>query len=580
MQGYPQDWIYIERKVLEDLGSSKSEGVKAPINFVGKSLADIFRKDITDVNARNLAMIRPVIGANGAGKTTQMEIQIKKYVQELFQEKVVFLFFDFKYISDSEQEFWPIFIQRLYEQIQEKHYLQQLCAQLSQNELKRELIRKFKNTKLVENVLNTISNDVSAQEAAMKYFYGDDIISKDIADFFNGFLSLALYVDKLVVLCLDEMQFLIDIDPSQILVKKILEQFIRKLLEQYRNKKLYLIISCLQNPDKREYDTLKAISKNFKSIIDGKEIVLGNLTSAEKEAILTQVCDKVGMAPPERKAFRKDLKGRLEFFFPREFLQGIAEILDKLGYTCYSSAELRSLYEKEAREFIKPHLIQRGFSYIEPAPKNVGGFNIDIFASAGTDRATRTPKAFGEVTISNRRSIKDKVEKFATWLRLMQDKEYRPALGDYPLFICPSNRLTLKSREILQSNNITAVEFDSSFIEELNQLDQQECATPEEQPAAPVPVSASSPSPQSTTAPPSPASPPVSLIVGKKHHSFRLQDIPGIGAAKGKLLRQAQIETFQDLLQCNPKQIAGKVKGLGITSLNTWIQRAKQILQN
>ena len=114
LQGYPQDWIYIERTVLADLGASESEGIKGPINFVGKNLSEVFKKDISDVNARKLAMIRPIIGANGAGKTTQMEIQIKGYVKEIFPEKLIYLFFDFKFISNREEEFWPIFIQKLY----------------------------------------------------------------------------------------------------------------------------------------------------------------------------------------------------------------------------------------------------------------------------------------------------------------------------------------------------------------------------------------------------------------------------------------------------------------------------------
>jgi len=575
LQGLPQDWIYIERKVLADLQSSSNEGVKAPINFVGKNLAEIFKKDIADVNARQVALIRPIIGANGAGKTTQMEIQIKRYVSDIFEDKGVFLFFDFKYISDSEEEFWPIFIQRFYEQIQEHRYLKQLCDKLSRTKLKQDLIRKFKNTKLVENIINSISEDVSAQARAEEFFYGSEISRKDISDFFNGFLNLALDLDRLVVLCLDEVQFLIDIDPTQTLVKIILEQFIRKLYEQYSNKKLYIVISCLQNPDKREYDKLKGISKNFQSIVEGKEIILGNLTVSEKNAILNQVCDKIRMETAKRKRFLSQVKRRIEYFLPRELLKSIAEILDIMGFTCYSREELRNLYEREARTYVKPILIEKGFVYVEDKPKKVGGYNIDIYASAETNRYQRTPNAFGEVTIIQRKTIKEKVEKFAAWLHQMKGKEYRPNRGDYAFFVCPKNRLTQSSQEVLRSNNIDIIEFDSSLINEINQLEQEPDLSEDKELSLAPPEEIPTPSADSGL---ERSSLKQKLIIGKKPVTHKLEDIPGIGQAKVKLLQQANILTINDLITCNPRIIAGKVKGLGLKSLTKWIQRAKQIV--
>jgi len=90
IQGYPQDWIYIERKILYDLNSKKTEGVKGPINVVGQMLSDAIKREIIDVNSKEIATIRPIIGPNGAGKTTQMELQIKKYVNELFGDKSIY----------------------------------------------------------------------------------------------------------------------------------------------------------------------------------------------------------------------------------------------------------------------------------------------------------------------------------------------------------------------------------------------------------------------------------------------------------------------------------------------------------
>ncbi|MHA1341757.1 MAG: hypothetical protein ACTSO2_17440, partial [Promethearchaeota archaeon] len=519
-------------------------------------------------------MIRPIIGANGAGKTTQLEIQVKKFVNEIFQNKLIYLFFDFKYITDNEEDFWSIFMQRLYEQIRQNKYLHKLCSELEQSKLRINLIRKFKNSKVVKQIQNILSNDASTQAIAEEFIYGEKITKKDIVDFFNGFLNLALDLNKLVILCFDELQFLIDIDPTKNLAKIILEQFIRKLIEQFRNKRLYIIISCLQNPDKKEYDQLKEFSKNFKSIVEGKEIILGNLTSSEKEEILNQVCEKINMDSLERKKFLKKVKGRLDYFLPRGLLKSIAEILDVMGYTSYSETELRNLYEKESREYIKPILNEKGFIFMNDSPKKIGGFNVDIIASSETKRANRVFQAFGEVTIMNRKGMKGKVEKFASWLHEMKGKEYRPDLGDYAFFLCPKNRLTKSSKDVLESNNIEYYEFDSSLINEINHFEEQQHEIEIEEIPQEIAL------PKIETEIKGDASTKVKQVIIKKPSKFKLVDIPGVGAGKVALLKKANITTIEELISCDSKIVAKKVKGLGVTSLNKWIQKAKQIIND
>jgi len=555
IQGYPQDWIYIERKILYDLNSKKTEGVKGPINFVGQMLSDAIKREIIDVNSREIATIRPIIGPNGAGKTTQMELQIKKYVNELFGDKSIYLFFDFKYVSDNENEFWPIFIQNLYGQIQENKYLNQLCEELNSTRLHSELIKYFKNSRIVSKILNSISPDDRTRATADEFFYGYDINKKDILDFFNGFISLALELNKLVVICFDEVQFLIDIDPTNVLVKIFLEQIIRKSLEIFRNRRLYIVISCLQNPDKNEYDKLKSISKNFSSIINGKEIVLGNLTSTEKDQILDQICEKVNIKNNDRKMLINKIKNTLGFFLPRMFLSTIAEILVSMGYTSYSESELRTLYETEAREFISPRLKEKGFIHIEESPVKIGGFEFDIYATAESQRNKRVPKAFGEATCINKKSIKGKIEKFISWLNQMKNKEYRPELNDYTFFICPKNRLNNSSIELLKSNNIDYFEFDSTYIDEINKLELE---------GKPTQIT-DSPLVEKT-------------IISKKKINYNLKDIPGIGPKKEILLKQVNIFTIEDLIKCNPESVAENISGIGIASLNKWIQKAKQLI--
>nr|MDO8119621.1 hypothetical protein [Candidatus Sigynarchaeota archaeon] len=273
-------------------------------------------------------------------------------------------------------------LQKLYTSIQDSHYLHDLCSQLPSTSLRSELLKHFKNTELVTNIYNAISRDAGNEQRAAEYFYDASRQSKkNIQDFIYGFVKMALECDKLVVLCFDELQFLIDIDPTRALVKVFLEQFIRKIMEECRDKRLYILVSCLQNPDKKEYDVLRSISKNFDTIIAGKEIILGQLMPAEQDEIVNQVIEKVRMADDEKRKFKSQIKSKLGFYSPRMLLSEIASILDTMGYTAYSIEELRGLYEKEAREFITPKLREAGFTFVDAGPTERGGFNFDIHAS-------------------------------------------------------------------------------------------------------------------------------------------------------------------------------------------------------
>jgi len=56
-----------------------------------------------------------------------------------------------------------------------------------------------------------------------------------------------------------------------------------------------------------------------------------------------------------------------------------------------------------------------------------------------------------------------------------------------------------------------------------------------------------------------------------------LDDIPGIGPIKIDLLKKAGILTLEDLINCDPKTVTAQVAGIGIKSLNKWIQSAKEL---
>ena len=116
-QGFPQDWIYIERKVQNSLKSKTIEGIKANQYYIGKTIYEIFQKDIFNVFSQKITKIRPVIGANGAGKTTLLKFKVKEVVEEIAPDSNLFLFFDFKQVTENVDQFWTIFMQKLIFQI-------------------------------------------------------------------------------------------------------------------------------------------------------------------------------------------------------------------------------------------------------------------------------------------------------------------------------------------------------------------------------------------------------------------------------------------------------------------------------
>ena len=559
-QGLPQKWIYIERRVLNPLSSDNNEGVKANIKYLNKTLSSIFHQDLLNVKNTGLAKIRTVIGPNGVGKTTQLKFQVKDYLKEIEPDFSIYFFFDFKQMANTIEEFWTIFGERLFEQINKRGYLSKILEDLDSLERRSLMIKSFKNKDLVDNLIKLSSSDRYKKLEAEEYFYSGQLKTKDISNFFFGLLRLAFEHNYTVVILFDEVQYLDEIDPSNVLVKMFAEQFIRLLFEQYSNNKLYLVVSCLQNPQKNEWNILKSRSKSFQSIVEGKEIILGNLTLNEREEIVNQVSSKIGFQKNDRSVFLSKVKSSLDYYLPRYLLQCIANILDMMEYTAYTDFEVRKLYEKDARNYISPKLKERGFKFIEPDVKKIGGYNVDIFATAPTSRAKYRKQAFGEVTMIKRAGMVDKIEKFANWLNRMKNVEYKPEKGDLAFFICPPNRITENSKMILKDNNILLYEYSSKNIEELVKVSKPQLIPEKE----PLEVNKEIK--------------PKKEIILIKDPKYSLEDIKGIGATTAEKLRKAGINTVKELINCNSKTTASEIDRVGKPSIDKWKQIAKQLI--
>ncbi|MBD3215561.1 MAG: hypothetical protein GF311_23325 [Candidatus Lokiarchaeota archaeon] len=463
-------------------------------------------------------------------------------------------------------DFWPIFIQKVIDQITmgTPSILSDLLDPLDSVEKNMKLMKFFKNPNLVNNLLKLNSEYPKDKEIALSFFYDMELDKKTISDFYYGIIELALQSGYMVCLAFDELQFLDEIDGSKKLLKLFLEQFIRHIMEVYAIQKLYILISCLENPDLKEWSKVKNQSRNFASIVQGKEVVLGQLTKKEKDRIINQVAEKIGLDKENEKIFFSKVKQSLMYFLPRDLLGHIAKVLDVMDFIGYTKYEIRLKYEDDARNYMSKLLKDRGFIHIEPEPKKIAGYEIDILATKGTNRAGYIPKAFGEVTMIKSSGIKNKAERFANWLYRMRGREFKPNKGDYAFFVCPPTSVTKGTEEILEANDIELFKFQSTNVRELlRQMEE---------------ISADV-SPEETEIPSGEGNGDEEEVIFLKDSKYSLQDVPGIGPAYAEKLHTSGIHTIKDLLTCNVKMKAKEIHGVGVGSLNKWRQNARQIME-
>ena len=494
---------------------------------------------------------------------------MREAVEEIAPESNIILFFDFKSVTDNLEEFWPIFIQIFISQLtnEENPFLSEILNTIEPTTREDVLFKTLKNPDLVNNVLKLISSTSSERRAALRYFYDKQLDTKTISDFFYGVIDLALELEYLVVIVFDEIQFLDEIDASKRLLKLFAEKFVRYLMEKFSNKRLCIAISCLENPYEKEWTKLKSHSKNFESIVKNREIFLGKLSIEEKNKIIKQVADKIGFDQKNRRIFFTKLKESLLYFLPRDLLKQIANTLDSMDFIGYTTHEIRTIYEDSAREFMKDKLRKNGFKHLNSEAKEIGGFNIDIYATGSTNRSGHVPRAFGEATITNRAGMKQKAEKFSNWLFRMRGREYNPEKGDFAFFICPPNTITEQTNKVLKDNDIELFYFNSPIVEQVQRLRENEegkdLDIEEETPETTEVIGSQE-----------------ERVIIVKEDKYKLEDIPGIGSAFADKLKNSNIFTVKDLLSCNVKMKSKEIKGIGEARLNTWKQNARQILED
>lgn len=558
--GLPQDWLFINRKIRHDLSSTNNFGVKGPINLKNQIIRDSFQHDLAQMIERKAVNLRPIIGENGSGKTTHLEYVLKPLINDHYQGRGFFLYFDFRYVAKTEEEFWRAFFIKLYEQMTEHGYLSKILAKIPKD--KERVLRKlYGRSNMARHIINAASPEDSHQSTAEEFFYADEFPTEsNVRAFYSGFLKAAFFTGYFVVLAFDELQHLSE-TCGKILTKKVLEKFVRATYDTNRNNPLYIVLSCLQNEQDgetlgKEYDELKRQSRSFADIVRNREIVLGKLTSDEFDEILKQSGSKAQLTESDSKRFMREIKANIEYYAkrntPRELVHLIYQIFEKIGYLRLTKDEIRTQYEQKAREFMIPKLSEKGFYHIYPEVRNIGRINFDIYAEAESQRTLKSAikRAFGEA-----KSVKCKkrlAEDYVHKMRTIKDREYRPSRGDYVFLISPE--ITKEAKLVLKDENIDWILFNPLEIQEYLKASEEDQL--EETP----------------------------IFARKTPSKYSLKDVTGIGAKTLIQLKAVKIESIEDLINCNPKLISeaskiGFPRRIGEGKIIKFQQIAKELLE-
>ena len=539
--GLPQDWLLIDRVISLDLLDPKSYGGKGPPSLRNLTVRQVFQQDLSKVIERKSALFRPLIGENGSGKTTHLLYVLKPLVTEIYGDNGFFLFFDFRYIADTEEEFWRAFFLKIYETVTDEGYLHRILGRIPTDKT-RELRKIYGDNKIARQVLNAASDETAHQEEAADFFYRDEFMTEtNVRRFYEGFLKLVFKYNFFIVIAFDELQHLSE-TCSEVLTKKILEKFVRATFERFRKNKLYFAFSCLQNdpkefPPGNEYDTLLGISHSFADVVRNREIHLGKLKNEEFNEILNQSCQKANLTEKEAKEFISVITSNIDYYSkrntPRELMKLLFEAFETIGILELTESEIRNLYEQKARDFMRSRLIEKGIPHVEPDAFKIGGIYFDIYAQGESQRtaSSHIKKAFGEA--KSVKCTKGLAEDFIRKLRDLKNREYKPS-RDYCFLISPDK--TPDAQMVLKDAGVEWISFNPPEIQEYFRRKKEE-----------------------------------------EKGKVSLRDIKGVGDKVEEQLRKSEIQTIEDLVNCNPKLVSESTKRFGRKISEPRIKKFQQI---
>ena len=543
-------WFFLDREIIGDLDQYDKLMENNPEKVYGvyaneektQRISDIFKNDLQSLIRSNRPQIRVLLGDNGTGKSTHFEY-IKQILESYYQNINFFFEIDLRHIAEkTENGLWLAIFNQIFESLSKREDI----VELLKNYDIRELRKIFMNSSIAKNVKNF------GQDSSEEYFYGEDFQKiSNVQSFFNGIIDILMENKILTIMAIDEVQQIEKWgDP---VFQAFLESFISSTYDRYMksdsDSRLFFILSFLvKKPETRrvKYEFLNKQSPGFVSRMKGREIVFNDFTENEHKNSLKLIAEITNLSPQECSKFEVETKSKLTYWLtrnnPREFGKYIKKVFKKLDFLKLNASEKREIYEKEAREYIKPALLEKGFTYIPEKPENVGGYDFDVYADF-KHRTIIKKCAFGEIKTTQRKKLKGEVEEFSRWLSDIKRTSVFNHSDNYYFFISPFNP-TKPTQQILEQYSIEWIKFEPPeliFEEEEEIIEEGEKRPKEKKKKA------------FTTETP-----------------LRSLKIPQLGQARLRSLEAENIITIEDLKEANLGILAKKIRGISKKMLLNW----------
>ena len=455
----------MDRKIVGSLSEYDKFIKTKPENVLGifsnedrnLKISDVFKNDLQSLIRSNRPQVRVLLGDNGTGKTTHLDF-FKKILKNYYQASNFFFEIDLRHIAEkTEKGLWLAIFNQIFDSLSQR---EDIIVLLKGYDI-RDLRKRFKSSNIAKHIKNF------SQDTSEEYFYGEKFKTvSNIQLFFNGVIDILMENKILTIIAIDEVQQIEKWgDP---IFQAFLESFVSSTYDRYMKSdkvaRLYFILSfLLKSPSSRtdKYSFLETHSPGFVSRMKGKEIIFCDFTENEHSEALDLISDITKLTDNEKSKFESETKSKLTYWMsrnnPREFGKYIKKVYRKVGLLKLSAPEMREIYEREGREYIKPLLIERGFTFINDKPKEIEGYNFDVYAEA-KHRTIIKKCAFGEIKTTKKKNLKPEVEEFSRWLSDIKKTSLYNHSDNYYFFISPYDP-TDKTKEILDQYSIDWINF-------------------------------------------------------------------------------------------------------------------------
>lgn len=521
---------------------------------IGTSISEIFKNDLQSLIRSNRPQVRVLFGDNGTGKTTHLDY-FKQLLNIYYQGLHFFFEIDLRHIAEKTEEgLWLAIFNQIYDALIQREDIIQILKDYDIRQLR----NIFKSSEISKKIKNF------GQDSSEDYFLGKKFRNiSNIQSFFNGIIDILMEKKILTVIAIDEVQQIEKWgDP---VFQAFLESFVSSTYDRYMritsDSRLFFILSfLLKSPVTRndKYSFLEKYSPGFVSRMRGRGIIFCDFTEEEHNDSIILIADITNLTPEERSEFERETKSKLTYWItrnnPREFGKYIKKIYSKLGLLKITSSEKREIYEKEGRDYIKPILIDKGFTSISEHPKVIEGYEFDIYGET-KHRSLIKKCVFGEIKTTQRKYLKGEVEVFSRWLSDIKKTSLYNHDDNYYFFVSPFEP-TKGTQEIVNQYNIDWFLFNPPelIFEEDNTEEKKEKRKriPEKKKE-------------------------FKFSINSKLKSISTQ-ISGLGAARIKKLEENGIITIENLREANLSVLAGEIKGISKNMLYNWKKECEKLI--